>query len=187
MNRSPSTIATIGSLLVRLALISGMGLQQGIAGQLFQPTGCRQGCPACNFVCRLQAEVVDEEQTCFEVETEVICIPRVVFPWQARADRQGRGPCLGCERCGGHAGPQHGSRLRTIKVLRTKTVTCPRCKYTWTAKPPNSGRRGQASETAFRGPLDPALASLRSRVHSEASEGDDAGPLGMVEVEYLDE
>ena len=103
--------------------------------------GCLKGdscckiscCPKCDHTCHtcsLEAELVDVEKKCFEVETKVICIPRVVFPWQKK-----QSSCNSCDSCDGRDCTNcvhNGAKIRKIKVLKTKKYTCPECKYTWT-------------------------------------------------------
>ena len=100
-----------------------------------QPTQCQAGfghhgksndccvCPSCQHVCKLTAEKVDEEKTCFDVESKVICIPRVVFPWQKKCN-----PCA-----------NNGAKLRTVCVLTTDKYKCPKCEYTWKAEKRENG------------------------------------------------
>jgi hypothetical protein len=93
-------------------------------------TGSCKRCPACDYQCKLNAEIVDEEKPCFDVESKVICIPRVVFPWQ-------RKKCLSCGACDG-LGCTHcvnnGARTRRISVLKNDSYKCPKCKYSWSAE-----------------------------------------------------
>ena len=79
--------------------------------------GCRQ-CPNCDYVCKLTVEKVDEEKTGFDVESKVVCIPRVVFPWQKKCN-----PCA-----------NNGARLRTVCALTTEKYKCPKCEYSWKAE-----------------------------------------------------
>lgn len=79
-------------------------------------TGCCV-CPQCQHRCQLKAERVEEERECFEVESKVVCIPRVVFPWQ----KQCCDPCF-----------NNGARTRRVCVLKTETYQCPKCEYSWT-------------------------------------------------------
>ena len=106
-------------------------------------TGCCKRCPACDHVCNLDAELVDEEKPCFEVESKVICIPRVVFPWQTGkscfpfCNKKGCNSCdscdgRGCDSC--NACINNGARTRRVCVLKTDKYTCPKCEYTWTAE-----------------------------------------------------
>lgn len=77
--------------------------------------GCTH-CPRCQACCTLKAEKVDEERSCWEVEDEKICIPRVVFPWQKDCCNPAR---------------NNGAVVRTVKRLKAKTYECPVCEYTW--------------------------------------------------------
>lgn len=106
---------------------SQAGLRDHVLGD---QTGCCQRCPACDYCCELKAEEVEEEKTCFEVESKEICIPRVVFPWQKKACRACDGCAgLGCTNC-----VHNGAKVRRICVLKTDKYKCPKCKYTWTPK-----------------------------------------------------
>ncbi len=99
--------------------------------KVIDQTGCSLCCPACKHVCKLDAKEVEEDKTCFEVECKVICIPRVVFPWQKKK-------CNACDSCDGqgcNAGVHNGARTRTIRVLKTKDYTCPKCEYKWSSEP----------------------------------------------------
>ncbi len=91
-------------------------------------TGCGLCCPACDHVCNFKAEQVDEEKTCFDVESKVICIPRVVFPWQNRKS------CDSCDGTGCQNCIHHGARTRRICVLKTEKYKCPKCEYSWSAE-----------------------------------------------------
>ena len=105
--------------------------EAGWFGKCLDQTGCSCCCPACDHVCNLEAEQVDEDISCFEVESKVICIPRVVFPWQKKR-------CHGCDSCDGSGCNNcvhNGARTRRICVLKTDKYTCPKCEYTWTPKP----------------------------------------------------
>ena len=97
-------------------------------GKCVSQTGCSLCCPVCDHTCRLEAKEVEEEISCFEVESKVICIPRVVFPWQKKK-------CQACDTCdgGGCTDCVHnGARLRRVCVLKKDKIKCPKCKYTWT-------------------------------------------------------
>ena len=72
---------------------------------------CRK-CPKCNQdTCYLKCEKKEVTKTCYDIDQEVICIPRVTFPWQ---------------KC-----PSRCSRARTVNILGTKEYECTECKYTW--------------------------------------------------------
>lgn len=96
----------------------------------FDQTGCDICCPECDHVCHLKVERVDADESCFDVESKVICIPRVVFPWQKKKS-SGCSDCdgAGCHRCG-----HNGAKTRTVCVLVVKQYTCPECAYSWSAK-----------------------------------------------------
>ena len=85
-------------------------------------------CPSCD--CSLEAEMVNVEKSCFEVERKTICIPRVVFPWQ---HKKSRGSCDSCDGRGCTSCVNNGAKTRCISVLKKKKYTCAECKYTWTA------------------------------------------------------
>lgn len=106
---------------------AGFGLRCPLPDQ----TGCCCRCPACDHVCNLEAKVVDEEIPCFDVESKVICIPRVVFPWQKR---KGHGSCDSCDGGGCSQCVHNGAKTRRICVLTTDKYKCPKCQYTWSAE-----------------------------------------------------
>lgn len=104
-------------------------------GACLNQTGCGLCCPVCDHVCKLDAEQVDEDIPCFEVESKVICIPRVVFPWQKKK-------CSACDSCDGRGCNNcvhNGARVRRICVLKTDKITCPKCKYSWSAEKRSAG------------------------------------------------
>lgn len=76
-------------------------------------------CPSCKYVCKFEAEKVDEKIPCFDVEEKVICIPRVVFPWQKSK----------CDPCA-----NNGAWIRKVCVLKRDSYTCPKCEYSWKAE-----------------------------------------------------
>ncbi|MCO8121154.1 hypothetical protein NHH03_05350 [Stieleria sp. TO1_6] len=101
-------------------------------GKILDQTGCAC-CPVCDHVCKLDAKKVDEEKVCFDVESKVICIPRVVFPWQ----KTRKAACASCDSCAGKgctACVHNGARVRKVCVLKTDKYTCPVCTYTWSAE-----------------------------------------------------
>ncbi len=71
-------------------------------------------CPRCHEHCTLEIEKVSESNTCYEVECEAICVPRVKLPWKD-----------GCE-------PPQCARTRLVHVLVEKEYECERCHYKWT-------------------------------------------------------
>ena len=127
------TLLILAGLLVALALqISDT--HHSSAGHLMNQTGCASCCPECNHRCDLDAKQGEVEKKCIEVETEVICIPRVVFPWQRQSVRQA---CDSCDSCAGRGCDvccHNGAKTRKIKILKTKKYQCPQCQYTWSAE-----------------------------------------------------
>lgn len=75
-------------------------------------------CPECGHICKFKAEMVDEQHHRFDVETKVICIPRVVFPWQMQNGK----PCT-----------TNGARMRIVHEMTKEDYSCPECSYTWEA------------------------------------------------------
>jgi hypothetical protein len=60
----------------------------------------------------------------------VICIPRVVFPWQKKSC----GSCQSCDGNGCNKCINNGARTRKVCVLKPSSYKCPKCEYTWTAE-----------------------------------------------------
>lgn len=97
---------------------------------LFDQTGCCERCPACDHCCELNAEAGEESRPCFNVETKVICIPRVVFPWQMKK-------CFSCDSCDGQGCNNcvhNGAKARRVCVMKADKYTCPKCQYSWTPR-----------------------------------------------------
>ena len=136
MNRS---IILAASIAMSICVLSSANPRTADAG-------CGMGCFSCpDCRCKLTAEEVEVEKSCFEVECKTICVPKVVFPWQtgngcfpfgkwgkkSNCDSgdscDGRG-CSSCTNC-----VNNGAFLRTVKVLKTKNYKCPECEYTWSA------------------------------------------------------
>jgi hypothetical protein len=125
--------------------------------KLLDQTGCCRRCPACDHTCSLKAEIVEEEKPCFDVESKVVCIPRVVFPWQ-------RKKCNACSACDGQGCTScvhNGARTRRISVLKTDKYKCPKCKYTWTAERKPCESAANAGETLIK--TTPVSKRSRSR------------------------
>ncbi|TWU48504.1 hypothetical protein Poly51_44040 [Rubripirellula tenax] len=123
---STATVMTFIALAVTPSPASA-GLPMGLLDQ----TGCTKRCPACDHVCKFDAKEVDVEKSCFDVESKVICIPRVVFPWQMK-DRCGS--CNSCDGTGCSSCINNGARTRRVCVLKTKKYKCPECEYSWSAE-----------------------------------------------------
>ncbi|MCC9599862.1 hypothetical protein LOC67_04745 [Stieleria sp. JC731] len=118
-------------MLMLAASLICMPTSNSNAGDVFSQTGLKCSCPVCDHTCQLKAEQVEEEKTCFKVESKVICIPRVVFPWQ----KSKQAACASCDSCDGLGCTNcvhNGARLRKICVLKKEKYTCPACKYSWT-------------------------------------------------------
>lgn len=103
-------------------------VQAGCGRHADKCNSCTTCCPKCEYECKLKAAQVDVEKSCFEVESKVICVPRVVFPWQKKAS------CGACDSCDGRGCSScfhNGAQIRTIRVLKTKKYKCPACEYVW--------------------------------------------------------
>ena len=124
-------------LLAAIAImaIGALSMRTNNASAIFgkkcvDQTGCPCfTCPSCRHTCNLEAELVDAEKICFETEEKVICIPRVVFPWQ-----KNKRACCGCTEQPCSNCTHNGAKTRKICVLKVKTYTCPECEYTWSPK-----------------------------------------------------
>ncbi|MFK8113171.1 MAG: hypothetical protein AB8B91_13265 [Rubripirellula sp.] len=144
MNRKNTTWVLAAVLIVSATglILNANVATAGLRGsKILDQTGC-QRCPECDHQCNFKAEQVDDEKSCFEVEKKVICIPRVVFPWQTGKNTN----CGSCDSCDGSGcstcnSCNNGARTREINVLKTKKYKCPKCKYSWSAekKPCGSG------------------------------------------------
>ena len=83
--------------------------------------GCRGTvcCPQCQTVCQLNVDEGTEEKSCWQVECEEICVPRVVFPWQKSC----------CDPT-----VNNGACVKVVKKLKKHKYECPTCEYSWTPK-----------------------------------------------------
>ncbi len=96
------SLKTVSRVLLAALLVFAVGqmmnstsVTAGLFGtRVLDQTGCCRCCPVCDHVCKFDAEMVDEDIPCFDVESKVICIPRVVFPWQKKS-------CNSCSSCDG--------------------------------------------------------------------------------------
>ena len=134
----------IRAAMVLVAVACLIPLPSAVAGhgKWFDQTGATC-CPVCDHVCKLEAEAIEVEKPCFEVETKAVCIPRVVFPWQTAR----KAACASCDSCSGRgctACVHNGARVRKVCVLKPKTYTCPACEYTWTAEKRPCGGCGRS-------------------------------------------
>ncbi len=82
------------------------------------------GCPCCQScggACVLKVEQVEEDETCYDVECEEVCIPAVRFPWETC-----RTP-----KCG---------RVRVVAKLKEEKTKKTTCKYEWVLTCTRCGR-----------------------------------------------
>ena len=127
-------------LLAAVAIMSigALSMQANNASAIFgkkcvDQTGCPCfTCPSCRHKCNLESELVETEKICFEIEEKVICIPRVVFPWQ-----KNKQSCCGCTEQPCSNCTHNGAKTRKICVLKPKKYTCPECEYTWSPQEKN--------------------------------------------------
>ena len=124
----------------------GIVLLHGV--EVFADDGCCN-CPQCgNKICVAKPVTKTEKKTVFAVEKKEICIPKVRFPWQIKRSACGNGcgnGCCdkGCDASGKGTGAGLGScadcapkcgRVRTVKVLKKKSIECKKCGYEWEIK-----------------------------------------------------
>lgn len=140
---STKTVLRVFLATLVVTAIGGLLNSTMVTAGLLDQTGC-QRCQECGHVCKLEAEQVDVEEKCFEVESKVICIPRVVFPWQTGKSCFPFGKkknCNSCDACDGqgcnscNTCVNNGAKTRKILVLKSsKKMACPVCEYTWSAE-----------------------------------------------------
>ena len=118
--------------MLSVSLTASTMVQAG-HGKWLSQTGC-VCCPECNHCCELKAEQVKEEKSCFDVESKLICIPRVVFPWQRKSATASCASCDSCDGQGCKSCIHNGARVRRICVLTTEKYECPACEYTWSPR-----------------------------------------------------
>lgn len=136
-----ATLVAAGYCLQAPRATAGFPFKCGFLDQ----TGCSVCCPVCDHVCKLDAEQVEAEIPCFEVESKVICIPRVVFPWQKKK-------CSDCDSCDGRGCTNcvhNGARVRRVCVLKTDKIKCPKCEYSWSPE-----KKGIGCESGCAGSCD---------------------------------
>lgn len=130
-------------LLIAMLLVTPK-ISEAVGFGVLDQTGCSICCPECKHTCNLKAEQVEETKKGFDVESKVICIPRVVFPWQKAKKSQ----CASCDSCDGRgctACIHNGARTRKICVLKNESYKCPKCEYTWSAEPKGCSTMGCAT------------------------------------------
>lgn len=121
---------------------------------------CGEGCPMCNMRCReccgkvciSTVEEVTEERSCWKIECEEICVPRVVCPWaeggsgltmfnflKKKKRHGGCGDCCDtcCDSCCCSSGccmkPRCGD-VRCVRVLSSEDYECTKCQCKWDIK-----------------------------------------------------
>ena len=128
-------VVASGLMMIAAFMLQSNNASAVFGHKLLDQTGCHCcACPSCKHICTFESEVVDAERECFETEEKVICIPRVVFPWQKKSQSS----CCDCsdQPC---SCTHNGAKTRKICVLKTKKYECPECEYTWTAKEKECG------------------------------------------------
>ena len=122
---------------IRGLIMFGIVLLYGV--EVFANDGCCN-CPECGTkVCVAKPVTKTEKKTVFSVEKKDVCIPKVRFPWQVKRNNAcGNGSCdSSCDGagngCGAGCAPMCG-RVRTIKVLKKKSIECKKCGYEWEIK-----------------------------------------------------
>ena len=77
-------LSVFAAILAAAAVTQVASFQNASAGiggtKILDQTGCSVCCPECNHVCKLDAKKVDDEKTCFDVESKVICYPTCRVP-----------------------------------------------------------------------------------------------------------
>lgn len=131
----PVVVAAMLGFAVTALVSQGATATAGLPFGILDQTGCCQRCPACDHACKFKAESVEEELEGFVVESKVICIPRVVFPWQKRPTCGGCDSSA-CQQC------HNGGRTRKVCVLKTDKYKCPNCEYSWSAEKKPAGSCG---------------------------------------------
>jgi len=130
MNVKQRQLAGLFGFVVALVLVPALAIAGN--GKLLDETGCAC-CPVCDHVCKLDVEETEVKRTCFKIETKVVCIPRVVFPWQ----KAKKAACASCDSCDGRGCQvcvHNGARVRKVCVAKPDSYKCPACKYTWSAE-----------------------------------------------------
>ena len=166
-------LAAVVTMLSHLAATTTANA--GILGRFFDQTGCCARCPACDYVCKLDAEKGEEDRICFDIETKVVCIPRVVFPWQKR-------DCTSCSSCDGNGCSvcvNNGATARKVCVLKPSSYQCPKCNYSWSAEKKGCSRGCPDGSCACDGVIrvDPILQSEPALQGQPASVEDQPIPV----------
>ncbi len=110
-------------VLLFMALLIPVGTVFGL-GRHRCDDQCIQ-CPQCHGCCTLEVSEEKESKTYWEVESEEICIPRFVFPWQNRKSRS-CGDC-GQSGCCGGCGDVCTHSCTQFSTDDCVTFECPSC------------------------------------------------------------
>ncbi len=158
--------AVIGAALIALAVTApaAAGDHGGKGGHLVPK---RIWCPRCAAPCEPTVTKGKETRSCWEVETKTICVPRVTFPWEARACGAGKksGCKSGCKGCSGKGGkdlcgpapdctPAKCGRTKCVNVLMKREYECTVCKYNWEPQK-HGGKDKGVTAPADQGPAVP--------------------------------
>jgi hypothetical protein len=163
-------------VLVCLSLVMMTAGTLPAAGHPRRGGHCVTVCPKCRTSCQLEVVSEKEEKSCWQVECDQVCVPRVVFPWQTgKTHSQCRAGCYDSRSNSG--GPctcfNNGAWVRTIKKLKKHSYECPACKYEWTTKTVTCGGIVSGSErTALVAKVDsdsPVPAPLDSEMPDQAT------------------
>lgn len=112
------------------------------------------GCPHCQSfggTCVLKIEQVDDEQTCYDVECEEVCIPAVHFPWESCRTRK----------CG---------RARVVAKLKKESRDTKTCKYEWVLVCDRCGRPVAEEEEAEEDQSVPPAPKPASKSKTKSSD-----------------
>lgn len=104
-------IALAVALLVAMSHTASAQHRSGCAVQsdcTARPTCC----PSCSARCIFEAKPITVEKSCYEVDCEPICVPKVRFPWQKCCEPM----------C---------AEIKWVNVLKTRTYECEDCEYSW--------------------------------------------------------
>lgn len=124
---------------IRSLILFGIVLLHGV--ETFANDGCCS-CPECGAkVCIAKPVTKKVKKTVFAVEKKDICIPKIRFPWQIKKNQCGAGSCCqsGCDSQGACGSADCGcapkcGRVKTVKVLKKKSIECEKCGYEWEIK-----------------------------------------------------
>jgi hypothetical protein len=192
----PKIPLTLALAMLIVAAAQLVNPYETFAGDCLDQTGCSLCCPECQHCCQLEAEMGDVEKKCFEVETEVICIPRVVFPWQVGkrcfpfCKKNERSSCDSCNGRGCSNCVHNGAKTRKIKILKSRKYQCPQCEYAWsTVEKPCGSSCGPAGccdsgcDSGLGGTDPSAAADAQTWQAGQAISYGDTSSAGLLPIE----